>query len=68
MRILDWKLRSAGRKDFYSKVINLMFKYSHDVTVLLETKLNFNRAYKIFERSNLPYYTEIPPKGFSHGI
>lgn len=44
MKIIGWNMRGAGRKGFINQVKDLVFKYHLDIFVLMETKVNYNKA------------------------
>lgn len=68
VKIINWNIRGAGRKSFYSQVKDLLFKYNPYIIVCIGTRLKTNRVHKVIKKVSLPNFTEIPLVGFSEGI
>lgn len=70
MKIFSCNFRGASRRGVIYQVREFINDYHPDIIVLLETKMNSNRAKSIIQNFSLyfPFFIEIPLVGFTGGL
>lgn len=65
---VKWLECSRNKQERLSSHVYLISKYNSDNLVFIETRVNSNRTYKIFEKTKLVNFFEIPAEVFSREI
>lgn len=68
MKILSSKVRGVSRKWFNFKLKEVIRYCNPDIMLLLETKVQLEKARKIIKTFNYLNFIEIPFEGLSRGI
>lgn len=68
MNILAWNIRGTANSDFRREFRNLQLKYSPDIVILTQTRLDGRRAHAILSTLGYDNFVKIDAMGFSGGI
>lgn len=68
MNILSWNVRGTAEADFKCNFQELVSSHQPDIVILMETRVNGERANRIIASLGFDYYTKVDAIGFAGAI